>query len=90
MIECSRQDRCPIQWYHLRCANMKAAPAGEWLCDECIDDVMHESISICFCDQKINLDDIVKCQNPLCEIGIFHKCCVVFQDTDNWTCDVCL
>ncbi|XP_066933270.1 uncharacterized protein [Clytia hemisphaerica] len=92
MVECSRQELCPVRWYHLKCAKLKSVPSGHWICDECIEDFQDDRITICFCDQKVNLDAIIKCNNPVCEISIFHKCCVgvsEYVELNGWTCQVC-
>ena len=38
MVECSNES-CPTVWYHLKCAKLFGVPFGDWLCDECIDEI---------------------------------------------------
>ena len=34
MICCDNVD-CPVQWYHVKCLNMKRIPKGVWYCEKC-------------------------------------------------------
>lgn len=34
MIGCDNED-CPLEWFHLSCAGLTAAPTGKWLCEVC-------------------------------------------------------
>ncbi|KAK9449753.1 uncharacterized protein V1518DRAFT_414571 [Limtongia smithiae] len=36
MIGCDNKN-CEIEWYHLKCLNMKKPPVGEWYCDRCLE-----------------------------------------------------
>ena len=34
MICCDNVD-CTVQWYHVKCLNMKCIPKGVWYCEKC-------------------------------------------------------
>ena len=34
MAGCDNEE-CPLEWFHLDCVNLKAAPTGNWLCPTC-------------------------------------------------------
>lgn len=35
MVACDNVE-CKIQWFHLACVGLKAAPKGSWICPQCI------------------------------------------------------
>ena len=32
---CCEHPECPVQWYHISCANLQAVPVGKWICERC-------------------------------------------------------
>ena len=34
MVACDNEE-CQLEWFHLECVNLKAAPTGHWLCPTC-------------------------------------------------------
>lgn len=94
MIGCSSNETCKIEWFHLRCVNLRCLPYGDWYCDDCVRNGNFEEDNgpqYCVCYRSGNFHELVMCSDRSCETVHFHKCCVTNStgNWDDWLCENC-
>lgn len=96
MIGCNCEEKCVIEWYHLKCINLYSIPTGDWTCNDCIENGeldLDGGTQFCTCLRTANFDELVRCSSTNCSVEWYHKSCIDIdrdQDSTEWLCESCI